>query len=103
MCANSAYKASALRPCKNQSANAEPCVRMRLESASQIVNALSVQFVIPEPNVNSSSDGVAPSISQRHTSAAKLMYEKQYYGLFDLGKMLGMFRFKTCDLRRNIS
>ena len=47
MCANSAYKASALRPCKNQSANAEPCVRMRLESASRIVNALSVPF-IPE-------------------------------------------------------
>ena len=36
-------------------------------------------------NVKNSSDGVAPSISQRHTSAAKLMYEKQYYGLLDLG------------------
>ena len=42
-------------------------------------------------NVKNSSDGVAPSISQRHTSAAKLMYEKQYYGLLDLGTMLGMF------------
>ena len=85
MCANSAYKASALRPCKNQSANAEPCVRMRLESASRIVNALSVPFI---PECENSSDGVAPSISLRHTSAAKLMY--QYYGLLDLGTMLGM-------------
>ena len=98
MCANSAYRASALRPCKNQSANAEPCVRMRLESASRIVNALNESL-----NVNSSSDGVAPSISQRHTSAAKLMYEKRYYGLLELGTMLGMFCFKTCDLRRKIS
>ena len=102
MCANSAYRASALRPCKNQSANAEPCVRMRLESASRIVNALESVFH-SSLNVKNSSDGVAPSISQRHTSAAKLMYEKQYYGLLDLGMMLGMYCFKTCDLRRNIS
>ena len=60
-------------------------------------------FTFEALNVNSSSVSVAPSISQRHTSAAKLMYEKQYYGLLDLGMMLGMFCFKTCDLRRKIS
>ena len=100
MCANSAYKASALRPCKNQSANAEPCVRMRLESASRIVNALSVPFI---PGCEKQFRWFRLSFSQRHTSAAKLMYEKQYYGLLDLGTMLGMFCFKTCDLRRKIS
>ena len=31
------------------------------------------------------------SISQRHISAAKLVYEKQYYGLVELGTVLGMF------------
>ena len=48
-------------------------------------------------NVKDSSVGVAPSNSQRHTSAAKLMYEKQYYGLLDMGMMLGLYCFKTCD------
>ena len=101
MCASSAYKASALRPCKNQSANAEPAVSECVWSQRAELSTHSVFH--SSLNVKNSSDGVAPSISQRHTSAAKLMYEKQYYGLLDLGMMLGMFCSKTCDLRRKIS
>ncbi len=89
MCANSAYKASALRPCKNQSANAEPCVRMRLESASRIVNALSVPFI---PECEKQFRWCRPiHFAETHGTAAKLMYEKQYYGLLELGTMLGTF------------
>ena len=101
MCDNSAYKASALRPCKNQSANAEPAVSECVHGVRRSPNCQRTQCSISSLNVKNSSDGVASSISQRHTSAAKLMY--QYYGLLDLGTMLGMFCFKTCDLRRKIS
>ena len=68
MCDNSAYKASALRPCKNQSANAEPAVSECVHGVRRSPNCQRTQCSISSLNVKNSSDGVASSIVQRHTN-----------------------------------
>ena len=58
------------------------CVRLHLESASRIVNTLTVHFFEPL-NLNNSTVDVAPSISQRHMSVAEHTHVNHCYCLMN--------------------